>query len=82
MSSTNVSGSAAYTALRNGLNADYCGITKEGDVHCWGYNATGQLGNGTTTEKYVPTLVAGGGRKFRDISLGSDSAYGLTWPSN
>lgn len=75
-----VAGNGVYAALRNGPNADYCGITKDGEAHCWGYNASGQLGDGTTTEKYAPTPVDGGKRRFRDISFGLNNTYGILLP--
>lgn len=34
-----------------------CVILKNGDVKCWGYNAYGQLGDGTTEEREIPVLV-------------------------
>jgi alpha-tubulin suppressor-like RCC1 family protein len=33
---------------------------KGGQVYCWGHNYTGQLGDGTTTQRITPTLVADG----------------------
>ncbi len=34
-------------------------VTTDGSVWAWGYNSNGQLGNGTTTNSYVPTRVSG-----------------------
>ncbi len=35
-----------------------CAMTAEHQVYCWGNNADGQLGDGTVTDRAVPTLVA------------------------
>jgi alpha-tubulin suppressor-like RCC1 family protein len=37
-----------------------CGITTENAAMCWGWNESGQLGDGTTTYRTAPQLVAGG----------------------
>lgn len=37
-----------------------CGLTDTGTALCWGFGEFGQLGNGTKTLSYVPTMVAGG----------------------
>ena len=41
-----------------------CALSDWGQVLCWGWNGVGQLGDGTTTERWTPTLAAlpGGGR--------------------
>ena len=37
-----------------------CGLTSNGAAYCWGWNGYGQLGDGTVTNRTVPTPVAGG----------------------
>jgi alpha-tubulin suppressor-like RCC1 family protein len=37
-----------------------CAVSVAGDGLCWGYNASGQLGDGTTTTRGLPVAVAGG----------------------
>jgi alpha-tubulin suppressor-like RCC1 family protein len=37
-----------------------CAISNGGAGYCWGFNASGQLGDGTITRDSVPTLVSGG----------------------
>src|SRR5690606_11233662 len=32
-----------------------CGLTSEGKIYCWGDNTYGELGDGSTTPRLVPT---------------------------
>ena len=41
------------------LNAHTCVLTSVNDSWCWGFNHAGQLGDGVSTDRSVPTLVAG-----------------------
>ena len=56
-----------------------CGITPGNQAYCWGGNGTGQLGDGTRTQRARPTPVAGG-RLFSQISAGSDHTCALSYP--
>jgi alpha-tubulin suppressor-like RCC1 family protein len=56
-----------------------CAITIERRAFCWGENATGQLGDGTTTRRGSPTEVASGLR-FGYIATGSGFAQGTSTP--
>lgn len=52
-----------------------CALTPAGDAYCWGANFTGQLGDGSTTERTQPVAVAGG-HKFTQIVASSGFATG------
>ena len=54
-----------------------CAITVDGTLLCWGYNNFGQLGDGTTTDRKVPTPVADSA-SFSVVSAGSDHTCALT----
>ena len=36
-----------------------CALLRDGSVQCWGWNRTGQLGDGTTIDRHHPTPVLG-----------------------
>lgn len=44
--------------LNTGISGYTCALAN-GGVGCWGVNTMGQLGNGSTTNKLVPTAVSG-----------------------
>jgi alpha-tubulin suppressor-like RCC1 family protein len=62
---TPVSGGVRFVSVSSGGFLS-CGITPGGAAMCWGLNhdfegkGAGQLGDGTTIDRHVPTAVAGG----------------------
>ena len=68
--------SSAITALAAG-ELHSCGATISGDVWCWGGNANGQLGDGTTITRRTPVLVSGLGNA-RSVASGLDFSCALT----
>jgi alpha-tubulin suppressor-like RCC1 family protein len=53
-----IGGAACVARLTLGQNYA-CEANPAGAVYCWGTNASGQLGDGTRTERAAPTLVQG-----------------------
>ena len=54
-----------------------CGFTTAGAAYCWGFNIYGALGDGTTTDRSSPELVAGG-VSFAAVSAGDGHTCGVT----
>lgn len=78
---------AAFASISAGFRHT-CAVAPDGTGVCWGNNAFGQLGDGTTTSSDTPAAVAGGLR-FQSISSGGDHTCGITtsgagvcWGSN
>ena len=58
-------------------NATTCGLTLAGVAYCWGSNSQGTLGDGTTTDRNVPTAVTGS-LKFASLLIHTSHSCGLT----
>ncbi|HEX3904710.1 MAG TPA: hypothetical protein VH853_17880 [Polyangia bacterium] len=63
------------------------GAAAGGTVYCWGYNADGELGNGTTTNTATPVLALSGtvrslaAGQYSNIAVTGDGHY-AGWGSN
>jgi alpha-tubulin suppressor-like RCC1 family protein len=56
--------------------------TSDGGVYAWGYNASGQLGNGTLTASLVPVAVSSGslaGKKISAVAATNDGSAGTSY---
>jgi alpha-tubulin suppressor-like RCC1 family protein len=56
-----------------------CAALEEGGVDCWGYNSSGQLGDGTTNNSSVPVAVSGlNGTTVVSLAAGNSHTCALT----
>ena len=74
---TAVAGGLTFASIGAGATDETCALTPTGQAYCWGSNTFGQLGDGTTTRRLMPTAVAGG-LTFASISAGGNRVCALT----
>jgi alpha-tubulin suppressor-like RCC1 family protein len=73
---TQISGGGAWKDVTIGFQGS-CGIKSDDTVWCWGFNANGSLGTGTSGVTYlVPNQVSGGGN-WISVSLGDYHSCGI-----
>src|SRR5438309_11131921 len=73
-----VAASVSFATLTAGF-FHTCGVTAAGAAYCWGANSSGRLGDGTTTQRLTPVLVAApAGVSFAALSAGNSHSCGVT----
>ena len=50
--------------------AHTCALQVNGGLYCWGFNASGQLGDGTTTMRTAPVLVSNSVGRYNSVAAG------------
>jgi alpha-tubulin suppressor-like RCC1 family protein len=77
-----VLGTPALTAVTqtrlSAGNEHACSVGSDGGVSCWGLNANGQLGDGTTTDRLTPVPVSGLSSGVAAVAAGSRHSCALT----
>lgn len=82
--SVNKSSPVNVTGLTSGVSSistgvySTCALTTVGGIKCWGLNTNGQLGDGTTTQRTVPTDVTGLTTGVTNIAAGFTHACAVT----
>jgi hypothetical protein len=75
---TPVTGGLTFTVVVTGVGAAHtCGVAASGAPYCWGYNADGQVGDGTLGNRLSPTAVAGG-LVLGSLAVGGSHSCGVT----
>jgi alpha-tubulin suppressor-like RCC1 family protein len=72
-----VSGGLTFSTVSATGASHTCGVTSGGAGYCWGWNGSGELGDGSTAASAVPVPVTGG-LVFAAVSAGGGHTCGLT----
>ena len=70
-------GALSFTSIVAGSSHN-CGLTSGGATYCWGSNASGRLGDNTTSDRLTPVAVQQGAVIFVSVTAGGSHTCGLT----
>jgi alpha-tubulin suppressor-like RCC1 family protein len=73
-----VSGLTSGVAYIAASASHTCAVTTGGGAKCWGANTSGSLGEGTTTDRHVPSDVSGLASGVVAVAMGPDHACAVT----
>jgi alpha-tubulin suppressor-like RCC1 family protein len=68
----------AVAVASSAVASDWCAVTNDGDVECWGENESGELGDGTLVTTFTPQKVRGLPGPAASVAVGIGSACALT----
>ena len=71
-----VGGGLKFLGVSVSRNYHTCGLTLGHVAYCWGRNSSGQLGDGTLTDRLLPRAVAGG-FTFKGVTAGDRNTCGI-----
>ena len=69
-------GPARWASVRVG-KWHACGLGTDDSAYCWGWNANGQLGDGSRLTRTAPVRVSGGPSSWTSVSAGQDHSCGV-----
>jgi alpha-tubulin suppressor-like RCC1 family protein len=71
-----ISNAVAVSTGGSDFGSHTCALLSDGTIRCWGYNGSGQLGNGTNTGSNLPVVVSGISNAVT-VSVGRDHTCAL-----
>lgn len=75
--SSGFAGGTGVTPSTQAQLAHTCALTADGSAYCWGWNAVGQTGNGTTAQFHFTPVAVSGGLRFDMLGVGGGYSCGM-----